>query len=304
MGNVVKASSIAKFLGAPLVGKDIKICSASSLANISSSSVTFSKKSTSSLNSDIPFLLLAPLISTYESSTVSVIKVSSPRLAFAKVVNEFLVKKIYGEVHRSVIIGENCKIDSSVSIGGNCIIGDNVNIAANTIINHNVVIASNSSIGEGCYIKSGSVIGEDGFGFDFEENGTPIRIPHLGKVIIGNNVEIGAKNTIARGTLDDTIIESNVKIDDQVHIAHNCHIGKNTLITACVEISGSVIIGENCWIAPNATIIQKVTIGDNAVIGIGSLILKDIKPNKKIMGLEGLELKKLVKLKRSINYGE
>jgi len=144
----------------------------------------------------------------------------------------------------------------------------------------------------------------DGFGFDFEEDGTPVRIPHIGNVIIGNNVEIGAKNTIARGTIDNTVIANNVKIDDQVHIAHNCFIGNNTIITACVEISGSVTIGENCWIGPNCSIIQKVTIGDNTTIGIGSIITKDIEANKKIMGLESLELRPLLKVKKRIEYGK
>ena len=173
-----------------------------------------------------------------------------------------------------------------------------------TIIANNVIISDNVRIGKSCYIKSNTVIGEDGFGFDFEEDGTPFRIPHIGSVYIGNNVEIGAQNTIARGTLDNTIIEDNVKTDDQVHIAHNCKIGKNTLITACVEISGSVEIGANCWIGPNSSIIQKIKIEDNVTIGIGTIVIKDVAAKKKIMALEGLSLRNLLKLKKRIKFGE
>ena len=111
-------------------------------------------------------------------------------------------------------------------------------IEEGTKINHNVVISDNVKIGKNCYIKSGAILGEDGFGFDFEKDGIPIRIPHIGSVVIGENVEIGSNTVIVRGTLNDTIIEDNVKMDDQVCIAHNCKIGKSSLVIAFAEISG------------------------------------------------------------------
>lgn len=96
-------------------------------------------------------------------------------------------------------------------------------------------------------------------------------------------MEIGAKNTIARATLGTTIIEDNVKKDDQVQIAHNCVTGKNTIIAACAEISGPLVIGKNFWIGPNWSIIQKVKIGNIVPVGIGSVITEDIQDYKKIM---------------------
>ena len=123
-------------------------------------------------------------------------------------------------------------------------------------------------------------------------------------MLLGSNVEIGANSSVARGSINNTIIENDVKIDDQVHIAHNCYISKNTIITAGAKLAGSVKIGKNCWIGVNSSIIQKVIIGDNSIIGIGAIITNDIEKNKKIMGLNSVELKSLVRLKRRIKYGK
>jgi UDP-3-O-[3-hydroxymyristoyl] glucosamine N-acyltransferase len=302
MGHV-KASEIAKFLSAKVIGKDMLVNNITSLHNVKKFSLIFSKVNDFIVDVECLIIVSTNYIED-KNCKYSIIKVNNPRLAFAKIINNFFIKKRKQEIYPSVIIGNNVKIDSTVSIGPNCTIGNNVKIGKNTVINNNVVLSDNIVVGENCYIKSGSIIGEDGFGFDFEEDGTPVRIPHIGNVIIGNNVEIGAKNTIARGTIDNTVIANNVKIDDQVHIAHNCFIGNNTIITACVEISGSVTIGEDCWIGPNCSIIQKVIIGDNTTIGIGSIVTKDIESNKKIMGLESLELRPLLKVKKRIEYGK
>ncbi|MCG3670031.1 UDP-3-O-(3-hydroxymyristoyl)glucosamine N-acyltransferase [Aliarcobacter butzleri] len=302
MGYRVEAQKIADFLNEELVGKNIVLTHVKPLNDLADGALSFSKSKT--LNVDKNVLILVPMDTKLNNISFSYICVDNPRLNFAKVVNEFFTKISSIGIDKTTIIGNNCTIANNISIGKNCVIGNNVKIGHGTIINNNVLIYDNTVIGANCYIKSGSVIGEDGFGFDFEKDGTPIRIPHIGNVVIGDNVEIGAKNTIARATLEKTVIENNVKTDDQVHIAHNCKIGENTIITACAEISGSVIIGQNCWIGPNSSIIQKVKIGNNVTIGIGSVITEDIQDNKKIMGLESIDLRNLVKLKRRIEYGK
>lgn len=128
------------------------------------------------------------------------------------------------------------------------------------------------------------VIGTKGFGYERDENGVPQQFPHIGRVIIGDNVEIGDNTIINRGTIGDTVIGDNVKIDGQVFIAHNCKIGDNTMIAACAQLSGHVEVGKNCWIAPNVSIIQKVKIGDNCCIGIGSVVLHDVPANTVVCG--------------------
>lgn len=299
---VVKVSDIANFLNTSFIGENLELFGVSALSDLKEKTLSFSKKNYENINQEC--LLLVPLNFNSEGSKISFIRVENPRLAFAKVLKRFFLKKRRTFISKYATIGVSCSIPESVTIGSNTTIGDNVTIGKHTVINHNVVIFDNTIIGDNCYVKSGTVIGEDGFGFDFEKNGLPVRIPHIGNVIIGNNVEVGAKNTIARATLGSTIIENGVKIDDQVHIAHNCKIGENSIITACVEISGSVSIGKNCWIAPNCSIIQKVKIGDNVTIGIGAVITKNIEDNKKIMGFESLDLRSLLKVKKRIAYGE
>ncbi len=300
----IKISEIAEFLDVDFYGDNLNINEVSSLDNIKDNRLAFSKNKTIEINY-YKALILVPIDFNYDKNSLySVIKVNNPRLSFAKIVNNFFIKNKKQEIHITTIIGNNCNIDSTVSIGSNCTIGDNVKIGKNTIINNNVVLSNNTILGDNCYIKSGSIIGEDGFGFDFEEDGTPIRIPHIGNVTIGNDVEVGSNSVIVRGTLNNTIIENNVKIDDQVFIAHNCKIGSNSVIIAFAEISGSVTIGKNCWIGPNCSIIQKVTIGDNVTIGIGAVVVYSIESNKKVMGFDALDLRSLLKLKKRIEFGK
>lgn len=302
MGYRVESKEISNFLQEKLVGDNIILTSVKPLNELEDNAFSFSKSKEININNTA--LILIPKGAKINNASFSYICVDNPRLSFAKIVNEFFTKKSVKNIDLTTSIGRNCDIKDNIAIGENCVIGDNVKIGSGTVINHNVVIYDNTTIGENCYIKSGAIIGEDGFGFDFEEDGTPVRIPHIGNVKICDNVEIGSKNTIARATLGTTLIESNVKIDDQVHIAHNCRIGKNTIITACAEISGSVTIGQNCWIGPNSSIIQKVRIGDNVTIGIGSIITKNVENDKKIMGLESLELRNLIKVKKRVEYGK
>lgn len=305
MKSKIYISKIAEFLGTNFNGENYVIEQAAPLNVVNDNMITFSKSNVITKNLHKKILILTPLDYIYDDTLpYSIIKVKNPRLAFAKVLNNFFVTKKSSTIDKSVKIGTNCKIDSSVFIGMNCCIGNNVKIGSNTVINNNVVISDNTKIGNNCYIKSGVILGEEGLGFDFEDDGTPIRIPHIGNIEIGDNVEIGANTVIARGTLESTIIEDDVKIDDLVFIAHNCIIKKKTIIVAFAQISGSVSIGEKCWIGPNSSIIQKVTIGNNVTIGIGTIVTKDVEANKKIMGLTGLELRKLSKLKKRIAFGE
>lgn len=111
-------------------------------------------------------------------------------------------------------------------------------VGAETVIENNVVVGAGVEIGARCVVKSGAVIGEDGFGFERDELGRPIRLIHLGSVVIGDDVEIGSLATVCRGTLGNTVIEDFAKIDDHVHIAHNVVVRTAALITACAEVSG------------------------------------------------------------------
>ena len=304
MGDV-KASDIASFLASDLIGKDQVLASVSSIGNLKDNSLAFVNKNNIKLSNDKEVLYLVPLVKNIEEiNKASYIKVQNPRLAFAKVVKKFFVKHFSSFISPSAKIAENVKIGKNVYIGHNTIISENVTIGDNTVIRENVIIHSNVIIGTNCFIRSGVVIGEDGFGFDFDEDGTPIHLPHVGGVKIGDYVEIGANSVIAKGTLDDTIIGNYVKIDALVHIAHNCQIGEKSTLIALSQISGSVKIGKNCWIAPSSTIIQKKVIGDNAKIGIGAVVINDVKDNQTVMGLDAINAIDVFRFKKKNAYGK
>ena len=138
-------------------------------------------------------------------------------------------------------------------------------------------------MGERVKIGPMSAIGTAGFGYTYVGE-VPHHIPHVGRVVIGDDVEIGANCCIDRGTVGNTVIGSGTKLDNLVHIAHNCQIGRNCLIAACAEVSGSVEMGDNVWIGPNATITNGVKIGDKAFISIGAVVWKNVAPGERVTG--------------------
>ncbi len=209
--------------------------------------------------------------------------VDNPRLCFAKLVAAAnLDKNEYG-IHKTALIGKNCAI-GRVFIGAYVVIGDNVSIGDGSIIFPNVVIGDNIVIGYNVIIKSAAVIGQKGFGFELDPEGNYFAMPHIGGVRIGNEVEIGAHCTIACGTIKDTVIGDGVKIDDQVHIAHNVVVGSKTAITACSEISGSSVIGERCHLGPNSSIMNGISIGDGCLVGLGAVVIRSISKNSVVAG--------------------
>ena len=163
-------------------------------------------------------------------------------------------------------------IDNNVTIGNHCTIYPGAKIRENVVIGDNSIIRENS------------VIGGQGFGIEKNKDFKNIKIPHLGGVEIGEHVEIGALTTIVSGTINPTIIEDYVKIDDHVHLAHNCIIKSACIITACSEISGSVTINSNSWLGPNCSIMQKVTIGEGSIVGLGAVVTKSFSKGSILVG--------------------
>ncbi|MFY0640143.1 MAG: hypothetical protein JXR16_03785 [Bermanella sp.] len=264
----VKISVLAEFLDLKWSGEDIEISSVAPLNTADSGDLTFSKEL---LFDTAGVAIICPETSNLEPNNKNGHLFSdSPRLDFIRALN-YLCDEIGfntwsspPEIHPTAVIGQNVVIEDG------CIIGENV------IVEHNVVIHAGTRIGSGSRVRSCSSVGGDGFGFERLQCGTPVRFPHLGGVVVGSNVEIGSCTAIAKGTLGDTIIENNVKIDNLVHIAHNCLIKNGAFVIACAEISGGVTIGENAWVAPNSCTHQKITIGDRSVIGLGAVVTKSV----------------------------
>ena len=185
-------------------------------------------------------------------------------------------------------IGDNVTIGDNVKIFPGSYIGDNVSIGNNVILFAGAKVYSETVIGNHCVINSGAIIGADGFGFTPNEKGEYNKVPQTGNVILEDHVDIGAATTIDRATLGSTIIRRGVKLDNQIQIAHNVEIGKNTVIAAQTGIAGSTKIGENCQIGGQVGIVGHITIGNNVKIQAQSGISRNVKDNEVLQGSPAL----------------
>lgn len=217
-----------------------------------------------------------------------------PYLYFARVAQLLEPAKVFPEIgiHRSAIvegivsdsasIGPNVRIGKGSIIGdevvieANCCIGGGCSIGAGTWVHSGVSIYSGSRIGARGIIHSGVVIGADGFGFARELDGSWVKIPQTGRVLIGDDVEIGANTTIDRGAMEDTVIEDGIKMDNQIQIGHNVRIGAHTIISGCVGIAGSARVGRRCTIGGAAMVHGHLEIADDVTIASGTMVAKSI----------------------------
>ncbi|MBI1907389.1 MAG: UDP-3-O-(3-hydroxymyristoyl)glucosamine N-acyltransferase [Rhodocyclales bacterium] len=222
------------------------------------------------------------------------IVVDDPYLYFARVARLFhpprlpdagidASARVYSPVPANVSVGPGATVGAdvviadAVVIGAGCHVGNGARIGEGTRLHPNVTVYADCVLGRDCIVHSGAVIGADGFGFARERDGTWLKIPQTGRVIIGDDVEIGANTTIDRGALDDTVIGDGVKLDNQIQIAHNVRIGARTAIAGCVGIAGSTVIGERCMIGGQAGIIGHLSIADDVVVSAGTLVTKSIR---------------------------
>ena len=285
MGSVIKAGDIAAFLGAELEGQDLVIAGVSSFTSVEEGTLTFTKNTDSELPAGKAVVIVPIGFNERVPEGLTLIRVSNPRLAFAKLVAKFFPASMeYSGIHASAVLGENVHIGKNVTIGPHSVIESGVRIGNDVCIHANVVVYRDCVIGDRTEIKSGSVIGAEGFGLDFEEDGTPVKIPHIGKVLLGEDVLIGALCTIDRGTIDDTVLEHDVKLGQRIHLAHNCRIGKNTVIAASASISGSVHVGNDCWIGASSSIINQSVVEDGALVGFGAVVVKKVEKNSVVVG--------------------
>lgn len=258
------ASDLASELSLEILGDPHQILKGiSNITSVDSGTLKFSRVSSSEY---LKGVIIGPGDSRGETVLVS----ENPRLDFCIALNFLLDSGRLAIPTKETFIHPDCYVAESA------ILEEGVTIGAYSIIEHGVIIHRNTRIGEKCIIRANSVIGAQGFGFEQDSSGNWIRFPHLGSVDIGNNVEIGALNSVCVGSLENTVIGSGVKTDNLVHIAHNCSIGDNSILTACAELSGGVSLGENVWIGPNSTVTEKVSIERDALIGIGSLVRENV----------------------------
>ena len=215
---------------------------------------------------------------------IAIIYSHSPRLAFVKAMERFLPAEENSGISDEAHVEEGAVIGEGVEIGPYAYISPGARIGDGTIIRANVSIYGNVTIGSHCRVHSGVVIGTDGYGYE-REIGTACKFRHIGGVVIGNDVEIGANTCIDRGTLYDTVVEDGAKIDNLCHIAHNVVIGKNVLVIACSMIGGSALIGEGAWLAPGVRIRDGITVGRGATCGMGAVVVRDVGDEEIVAGV-------------------
>jgi len=279
------------------ISKDIQINNVSTIKNPKNHSLIFTKNWSKEiedrlLNINHSLILIIKndtKINNNITKNNECIFVDNPRLEYAIILNYILSKqpkkdRHYKELNNRVIIGENVNVGKKTIIEPFVFIDHDVRIGDNCIMKSGVRISGNVSIGNNVFIGQNTVIGGPGFGIEKNIDGTLIRIPQIGGVIIKSNVEIGALCTIASGTIEPTIIEDNVMIDDYVIIAHNDIINKGCIITGGSVIGGSVSIGENSWLGSNCSIKNGVTIGKGVLVGVGAVVRKSTKDNVVVAG--------------------
>jgi UDP-3-O-[3-hydroxymyristoyl] glucosamine N-acyltransferase len=200
----------------------------------------------------------------------------NPYLYFARVSQLFNPRVTQPPgVHASAVVAKSARLGARVSVGAGCVVGEGVEIGDDSCLYPRVVLYANCTLGRRVIVHSGAVIGADGFGIA-DDHGRWVKIPQVGGVRIGDDVEIGANTTIDRGALDDTVIEEGVKLDNQIQIGHNTRIGAHTAIAGCVGIAGSADIGRHCTFGGAAMILGHLKIVDHVNISAGTFISRSI----------------------------
>lgn len=304
-----KIKELIKLFENPQVFGDVEkeVFSISSLSDAKETDLSFlgnSKYSSEVPNTNAGAVLLPLDYQGELPENACIIKVKNPSTELAKVcglIESILWKKPKPSIHKTAVVDSSSKIHKTATIGPNvvvahdAIIGENVYVQANnyigigvkigkdSIIMPNAVVMDYCEVGERVRIQSGAVIGSDGYGYEYKD-GQHIRVPQVGKVILEDDVDIGANTTIDRARFDKTIIGQGTKIDNLVQIAHNVKIGKGCLIVSQTGISGSTQLGNYCILGGQVGVVGHVKIGDGAKIGAQSGVNGNVDANSYIRG--------------------
>lgn len=240
------------------------------------------------LNRRSGMLLVAELGEEIETLNCSVIYADNAHRSFFRVLEHFFSESDPEQKREGIessAVVETANLGEHVYIGHHSYIGRDVKTGDYVRILNNVTIQGSVTIGDYTVIESGSTIGACGYGHYNDENGDPVCVPHLGGVVIGSHVKIGANNAVSRGCLSDTVIEDYVKTDNLCHIAHNDVIKRGAMLTANTVLSGSTTIGKRVWTAPGSLLNNSITVGDDAFLGLGAAVTKDVPEGKVVVGV-------------------
>ena len=215
----------------------------------------------------------------------------NPRLTFIRLTREMTHQQQLVGISPRAVISDKSKVGSGCYIGDYTVIGDNCSVGDNTLVYDRVSLVQNCIIGSNCVIQSGASLGSDGFAFERYEDGKLEKFPHTGNVRLGNNVEICANCSIARGSLSDTSIGDGTKLDALVHIAHNVIVGKNCELTAGTIIGGSTSVGDTSWTGLNSTLKNGIKVGRSVIVASGASVIHDVPDGDIVAGVPARSIK-------------
>lgn len=298
----IRLGDLVERFGGQLVGDaDLEVQAIAPLDSAGASHISFlsnSKLRALAAQSQAAALILSPLddptvAATYEGARIVT---TNPYAYFARAAQYFVSLTEQAPapgIHPSAVVDPGATVDPTAHVGphvtieagaiigahavidAGCFIGREATIGEHTHLFANVTFHARCRIGKRGILHSGAVIGTDGFGFAVEA-GAYIKIPQTGRVLIGDDVDIGANTTIDRGALDDTVIEDGVKLDNQIQIGHNCRIGAHTAMAGCVGVAGSARIGSRCTFGGAAMVLGHLEIADNVHISSGSMVSRSV----------------------------
>jgi UDP-3-O-[3-hydroxymyristoyl] glucosamine N-acyltransferase len=209
--------------------------------------------------------------------------VPRPKIVFSRILQGLFVPEAEPGIHPSAVLSQKARVHPTATIGPFTYVGD-AEIGANTVIIGNCFIHDRVRIGANVVIHAGCVIGGDGFGFERDVDGSVQKFPHLGGVVIEDDVELQTMTHVDRGALADTIVRRGTKVDSCCHIAHNDDIGEDCIIAAHTMFSGSVTLGHRCWVGPSTSFRDVLKVGSDSFIGFGSLVAKSFPDGAELMG--------------------
>lgn len=265
------ASELAERLDCRLAGADVEVSSIAPYGEAVSGSLTYwhSDKRLPADTSSGTCVVAATNVCGDTQGDIACLYCDNARLGFVRLLRSLsdsghCPEESDGVVDESADVHPSAIVEPGAAIGANSRIGPGVHVRASCVI------------GEGVSIGANSALGHAGFGFERDDEGVPVEFPHLGRLIIGSGCSIGCGTTIARGNLSDTVLDKNVKIDDQVYIAHNCIIGESTMVAGGARLCGGVTVGQRCWIGAGSMIRQGLSVGDDATIGLGAVVVRSV----------------------------
>jgi UDP-3-O-[3-hydroxymyristoyl] glucosamine N-acyltransferase len=311
----MKLSELAQKIGAELAGDGaVDISAVAGLQDARRGDITFAtdRRHLKDLDRCQASAVIVP--ADAPAIALPALRVKNPRLAFARALAIFHAAPFLpGGVSDRGVIGRGVSIGSDATIHPLVVIGDDVTIGSRVTLHPGVTIGRGTSVGDDCIlypratvyhgvaigsrviIHAGAVIGSDGFGF-VTDGGTHHKIPQVGGVVIGDDVEIGANSTIDRATLGNTVIGKGTKIDNQVHIAHNVSIGEHSLLAAQVGIAGSTTLGRYVVFGGRVGVADHIAIGDRVMAGGGAGITRDLQPGEVVAGHPAIPLKEWLRV--------